>query len=373
MRDNALTVALARLAGLPFSLFGRRPFVPPQKALILQPCCLSQVLLTTPLLAVLREAFPSARFDWAVTDWARPAVASNPHLTQLISLGQSPLEQLSWRELRKVAQRLQTEEYDTCFIPSRSTLAALLPWLARIPQRIGLNVNGRGFAHTLPVTPPEKAVHAADVYLSLAGVLGIEPERIQGRGLEFYPPDVGRTAVTALLIETVDWLGDVPLVIIHPGGGQNPARPDERKQWPVERFALLGSQLMHQHGARLVLVGSEQDRPLTQAIQGMIARPVVDLAGRLTLGELGALCEVADLYVGNDTGPTHVAVAVGCPTLAIFGPNDPALSGPYTPRGQATALWRDYASPFSWDQGIEVAEAIAAVISLLDQSPTPNP
>jgi lipopolysaccharide heptosyltransferase II len=365
MRDNTLTVALARLAGLPFSLFGRRPFVPPRRALILQPCCLSQVLLTTPLLAVLREAFPGARFDWAVTDWARPAIAGNPHLTQLISLGQSPLEQVSWRELRAVAQRLRQEEYDTCFIPSRSTLAALLPWLAGIPQRIGLNVNGRGFAHTLPVTPPAAAVHAADIYLSLANVLGIEPERIQGRGLEFYPADGDRTAVIARLVEEIDWLGNVPLVIIHPGGGQNPARPDERKQWPAERFALLGSQLVRQHKARVVLVGGEQDRPLTQAIQGMISTPVVDLAGRLTLGELGALCEVADLYVGNDTGPTHVAVAVGCPTLALFGPSDPALSGPYAPRGKVAALRQEREAPFDWDEGVTVEEGVQTAVSLL--------
>jgi len=365
MRDNALTVALARLAGLPFALFGRRPFVPPRKALILQPCCLSQVLLTTPLLAVLRDAYPSARFDWAVTDWARPAIAGNPHLTQLFNLGQSPLQQLSWRELRAVAQRLRPEEYDTCFIPSRSTLAALLPWLAGIPQRVGLNVNGRGFAHTLPVKPPDTAVHAADVYLSLAGVLGIEPQRIQGRGLEFYPADVDRTAVTALLVEKIDWLGDVPLVIIHPGGGQNPARPDERKQWPVERFALLGSQLIHRHRARVVLVGGEQDRPLTEAIQGMIAQPVVDLAGRLTLGEVGALCEVADLYIGNDAGPAHVAVAVGCPTLAIFGPSDPALSGPYAPRGRVAALWHEYQTPFDWDFGVTVEDGLETAVSLL--------
>lgn len=365
MRDNVLTVALARLAGLPFRLFGRRPFVPPRRALILQPCCLSQVLLTTPLLSLLHETYPSARFDWAVTDWARSAIAGNPHLTQLISLGQSPLEQLSWRELRDVAHRLREEAYDTCFIPSRTTSAALLPWLAGIPQRIGLNVNGRGFAHTLPVTPPETAVHAADVYLSLASVLGIEPERIEGRGLAFYPADVDRTAVTALLVEKVDWLGDVPLVIIHPGGGQNPARPDGRKQWPVERFALLASQLMRQRGVKVVLVGGEVDRPLTQAIQGMLAQPVVDLAGRLTLGELGALCEVADLYIGNDTGPTHIAVAVGCPTLAIFGPSQPALSGPYAPRGRVAALWHEYETPFDWDLGVMVEEGVETAVSIL--------
>ena len=195
--------------------------------------------------------------------------------------------------------------------------------------------------------------------------MGLDAEAIGPRGLEFYPSDVDRTAVTALLIEEIDWLGDVPLVILHPGGGQNPARPDERKQWPVERFALLGSQLIRKQGARVVLVGGEQDRPLTQAVQGMMTTSVVDLAGRLTLGKLGALCEVADLYVGNDTGPTHIAVAVGCPTLAIFGPSDPAFSGPYAPRGRVEALWREYEPPFAWDWGISVKDAGKTAVSLL--------
>ena len=77
-QDNLASQLAAQIAHIPFRLFAKRPYVPPQKALILHPCCLSQVMLATPLLAVLNNAYPNAQFDWAVSDWARPAIVTNP-------------------------------------------------------------------------------------------------------------------------------------------------------------------------------------------------------------------------------------------------------------------------------------------------------
>lgn len=336
-------------------------FTPPRKALILKPCCLSQVLLATPLLAVLSETYPQARFDWAVSDWARPAIAANPRLKELIPSGRVGLPGGRWADAHQLAHQLRQEEYDTCFIPSRSGWLALVAWLAGIPRRVGLNVGGRGLTHTIKVQPPTGQPHEATVYLSLARTLGIEREM----GIEYYPPPDDRAAVTYRLVDELNWLGDVPLVILHPGGGQNPVRPEVDKRWPPERFALLGNHLARAHQARVVLVGAADERPLAQTIAGLMSSPAVNLAGCLNLGELGALSEVADLYVGNDTGPTHVAAAVGCPTLAIFGPGDPAVSAPYATKGHVVALWRDGGTPFSWANGVTVREAMAAADALL--------
>jgi lipopolysaccharide heptosyltransferase II len=366
--ENILTVAAARLARVPFWLLARRPFTPPQKALILRPCCLSQVMLATPLLAALSAAYPKARFDWAVSDWARPAIAGNPRLTELIGTGSGDLHDCGWPAIRALAQRLRQEQYDTCFVPSRSSLLALVAWWAGIPQRVGFNAGGRGFAHTVAVRPPAEGQGAAAMGLAMARACGIDTGAGDPIGMEFYPPDVDRTAITRRLVDELDWLGDTPLVIMHPGGGCNPAQTDTRKRWPAERFALLGSYLARRHQARLLLVGSEQDRPLAQAIAGMIVAPAVNWAGYLSLGELGALGEVADLYVGNDTGPTHIAAAVGCPTLAIFGPSDPAVSGPYAVKGRVITLWHELnGRPFSWQEGVTIDEAMEAADSLLSR------
>lgn len=368
-QENMATAVAARFAGIPFRLFTRRPFAPPQKALILHPCCISQVLLATPLLAVLKKAYPRTRFDWAVSDWARPAIAGNPHLTELISTGVTAVSQLTQPEIKALIQTIRQEQYDTCFIPGRSSLLATIAWRAGIPQRIGINVQGRGFAHTLPVAPPPGERHAAAIYLSLAKAIGLDIGQDGRLPITFYPSDNARTAVTKRLIDDLDWLGDVPLVILHPGGGFSAAHEMPHKQWPVERFVRLCNHLSRKYQARLLLVGSQQDRPLAEDIVGMMPVPIANWAGRVTLSEIGALGEMADLYVGNDTGPTHIAAAVGCPTLAIFGPSDPAVSAPYGAEGKVIVLWHEWDGkrPFNWDEGVSVNEAQKAADKLLNR------
>lgn len=363
MRENAFITTAARVASLPFRLFGRRPFRPPQKALILQPCCLSRALLTTPLLAALAETYPRAQFDWALNERARPAVAANPRLSELVDSGRVGLPQGGWQDVRSLAERLREGGYDTCIVPDPSSTLAFVAWLARIPQRVGLSGGGRGFSHTLAVRRAAGTEHTAAAYLAIARALGVEAEA----EMEFYPSDGARAAMTQLLVDELEWLGDEPLVLLHPGGGDNPWRPTEALRWPVERFVLLGSQLVRRHQARLLIVGAEAERALADAIAGMISAPVANLAGQVDLGELGALCEMADLYVGNDTGPTHVAAAVGCPTLAIFGPTDPARTRPYATKGKVIVLWREMEGSFSWEAGVTVEEAVEAAGTLLER------
>ncbi len=366
-QENTLTTAVARLAGIPFRLFARRPFVPPQKVLILHPCCISQVMLATPLLAALSKAYPKAQFDWAVSDWARPAISGNPHLTELISTGSTAVHLMTWAETRDVITRLRQERYDTCFIPGRSSILAYIAWKAGIPQRVGINVHGRGFAHTCPVSPPTGERHAAILYLALAGAIGIDVGHEQRLPMAFYPSDAARTAVTKRLIDELEWLGDVPLVIIHPGGGYGSAYEDKRKQWPVERFVRLSNHLVRKHKAQLIIVGSEHDRPLAEDITGMLPIPIADWTGSVTLSEIGALGEMADLYIGNDTGPTHIAAAVGCPTIALFGPSDPTVSAPYGEGERVIVLWQAEAGrPFNWEDGVTVQAARKAADKLLN-------
>lgn len=369
-QENVITTIAARVAAIPFRLAHRASLSPPRKALILHPCCISQVMLATPLLATLKRAYPQTRFDWAVSNWARPAIVGNPHLTELISTGETAVPQLSWSQLRALIQQLRQEQYDTCFIPGRSSLLAYVAWRAGIPQRVGINVHGRGFAHTVPVPPPPGERHAAIVYLSLAKAMGIDTGREGRLPMAFYPSDGARTAVTRRLIDEVEWLGDVPLVIIHPGGGDSPAYTDKSKQWPVERFVRLGNYLVRKHKARLLLVGSQADQALAADIEGLIPVPVANWTGRVTLSEIGALGEMADLYIGNDTGPTHIAAAVGCPTIAIFGPSDPRISAPYGDEGKVTVLWKEGdggGRPFSWENGVSVNEAQKAADKLLNR------
>lgn len=328
-------------------------------------------MLTTPLLAALSEAFPDARFDWAVSDWARRGIASNPRVTELIGVGEDDLRRRSWRQIGQLILRLRSEHYDTAFMPGRAALLSYIAWQAGIHQRIGLNLQGRGFANTVSVRPPADVKDRGSRGLLLAEAVGVE-RSITGRvNMEFYPPDRDRTAVTQKLIEEVDWLGDVPLVLMHPGGGDSPVHSRPLARWPVERFVILGNHLARQYRAHVVLVGTRNEAELADDIAGMMAARVTNYCGRISLGELGALCEVADLYVGNDTGPSHIAAATGCQTMVIYGPTNPAFSRPYSTRGNVHLLWHERDEgpaerPFSWGQGVTAQEAIRVAHEILD-------
>lgn len=338
-----------------------RDFVPPRKALIFKPCCLSQVLLATPLLGVLKKGYPEARFDWAVSDWARPAVAANPEITQLIDTGRVGRPDSTIQDVRELIEVIREGEYDTCFLPGRSVLPALIAWRAEIPQRIGLDVNQRGAFHTTRVVV-EPSLQTGEAYLALAEALGLES---QGSRMAFYPSDAERNAAFARLTDELGWDGQKPLAVLHPGGGRNPVRDEPDKRWPIERFALLGNYLVREKGALVLIAGGEDDVDIASGVAGIMSVPAFNAAGQISLGELGAICELASVYVGNDAGTTHVAVAVGCKTVVIYGPNDATYSKPFAPSDNVIALWEPYEGEFAWEKGVSLAQVRAAVEGLL--------
>ena len=357
-----------QLAGIPFRIFAKRPYVPPKKAIILHPCCLSRTLLATPLLALLSNTYPQAQFDWAISDMARPAIVTNPRVTQFIRTSAGPIAQATRQDIQELTKQIREEKYDTCFILGDSPQLPRIAWQAGIPQRIGLHIKGSGFANTMAISPPKGEQHAAAIYLSLADALKLDTNQADVK-MEFYPKDANYTAVTQRLIDEVDWLGDRPLAILHPGGGQNAVPDDELRRWPMERFVLLGNHIARQHNATVIVVGSEPDRKTAESIIGMMSGQAVSWAGNITLGELGALCGLADLYVGNDTGPTHVAVAMGCATIAIYGPTDPTISAPFTRQKDQLVVLKsdDEKRPFSWENTIKIKDATKAVDILINR------
>ena len=322
-------------------------------------------MLTTPLLAALDDAFPEARFDWAISDWALPAIGSNPRITRTIHSGSGDLAQNSPEETRTLLETIRAEGYDTCFIPSRSSEPARLAQQAGIPQRVGLDAGGRGLAHTVAVPATVDERRTARLYLLLAAAVGVPEAILQAAEMEFTPTDVDRTSVTRWLVEEFDWLGDAPLVVLHPGGGENPAQMNHDKRWPAHRFARLANYLTRVHGVRIIVAGAAEDRAIAQQVVGMMSTRAVNRAGQMGLGQLGALCELASLYVGNDAGATYVAAATGCPTLAIYGPNDPGVNSPYIIHGRVQTLWQPYEGQFDWANGVAVEQAIVAAEELL--------
>ena len=302
------------------------PWRPPRRVVVFKPCCVGDVLLATPTLAVLHRAYPEACFFWAVAPHAQPLVARNPRLTGLVDTG--PVVgggRYTWGDVLALARRLRALRCDTAVYLERSLVLSLALLLAGIPQRLGLDSQGRGLFLTHRVPVPLEPRHEAELYLDTARHVGVS---VEGARLEYVPSEGARQRVRQLVPE------DRLVAVIHPAGGENPGGVLLSKRWPAPRFAELARRLA-QGGAHVVIIGGPNDRGLGEEVAGMWGE---NLAGRLSWDETAALLERAALFVGNDTGAMHLAVACGAPTVALFGPTDPRRYGPYGPR--AVALWR---------------------------------
>lgn len=345
--------------------FTERTIVKQQRqAVIIQPGDLAAVMSTTPLLAALSRAHPDMAFDWVVADNARPAIIGNPRLRRLISAGDGRSGADNGRDGDNWSARLRTGRYDICFIPEPARDLAFRAQRASIPTRVGFGSIATGLLLSKRVRSPAGEQTPGERYLALAAAFGVDQAIIESCEMEFYPSDYDRADVTRWLVESLDWLGDTPLVALHPGIGV----PDESlraRQWPAERYARLANHLIRVHGARVVLVGGPQDVPVAREVAGMLSVPVANRTGQMGLGEMGALCEFANLYIGNDVGPAYIAAATGCPTVVIHGPTDPALSGPYMINTPVTNVWRPGGAPFSWKNGVTVEDVIQALTPLL--------
>ena len=322
----------------------------PSRILVVKLCCLGDVLMATPALTLLRETFPRARLDLAVGTWSRPAVRNNPNLNEILDVGQLGAGRYPWRDYLGLVRRLRWRGYDLALVLERSIYTSLLPLLAGVPYRVGLDSEGRGFPFTTRI-PCLPARHEANLYLEAAlaatKITKASPRSLADLGqrrLEFYPsPDDAAVAQKMLR-----GMGR-PLVAIHPGGAVNPGGAMLSKRWLPERFAAIANLLADRYGAEVLLTGGASDADAVRGVQSRLRRPARVLGCELTFSQLGAVLAACDLFLGNDTGPAHLAAAVGTRVVTIFGPTDPRVYGPYGGAGEA--VWTEKACSPCFQRG----------------------
>ncbi len=222
---------------------------------------------------------------------------------------------------RKEAAALKERRFDAGLLLTNSFGTALLLRLAGIPERWGYSRDGRGPLLTRRVRVKEtlETRHQRDYYLDLLAPLGFSLSD-NGSGLTVTPEE---SAAAERMLDESGRVRSRPLVILNPGAAYGPA-----KRWPADRFAALGRLFQSRAGADILIIGSAGERDLADAVAAGLERPALDLVGRTSLRQLVALIGLGRLLVTNDTGPMHVADALGTPILAVFGPTDPAATGP---------------------------------------------
>jgi heptosyltransferase-2 len=319
-----------------------------RRILILKPCCLGDVLMATPMLSALAEAFPEAAIDWAVGVHSRPAIEGHPQVRSLLDASHCIRGELRLADLLHLIHRIRKGSYDVLVAPDRSPLLSLVALFSGVPVRAGLASGWRGFGYTHRVEPKPDD-HEAMLYLRLVEALAEHAPTDQSSTqapprITFYPSATDRQQADARIREHKSSnrnVHDGLLVAIHPAGGVNPGMTLLSKRWPAERFAALAERLINEKQATILLLGGPDDRAVADAVLAAISRDprrqVVDLCGQLSLGATAAAIQSTALFIGNDTGVSHLASGACTPSLMIFGPTSPVRYGPLPGSGMAIA------------------------------------
>jgi ADP-heptose:LPS heptosyltransferase len=314
-------IALARL--------GRRPPPSPARILCLRLERIGDLMMTMAALAALRRAYPQASIDLVVGSWNRDIAGAIPGVdrveiadAQWLARGSEGKSTLA---LVRHAVRWRAREYDLAinFEPDiRSNLM-----VAAAGARWSAGFAGGGGAPLLDLAIGfDTTKHTADNALAL--VEAATGEEAPSTAPRLALPDANRSEAARLLAR----FGDALKIGLHVNGGR------AIKQWPVERFREVARHIVRDRDAVLVLTGTEADRSTIESLRAELsADRVLDLSAGADLLTVAAVLEQIDLFVTGDTGPMHIAHAVGTPIVAIFGPSDPLR---YAPRGTRDRIVR---------------------------------
>lgn len=274
--------------------------------------------LLLPVLHALKARHPGARLTVVTLRGNEPLFEGVADRT--LSVRMAPVHG-TLLDLLRVAAALRTRRIDLAldFEQYVRTSQALL-FLAGARQVIAFDTEGQRRTGLADIRVPyDDTQHTGQSYLDLARAAGVKERAYRPGGLAVDPAARERVAGWCRL----RGVPPHPLVVLHPGSGDNfPGR-----RWPTRRFGLVARRL-HDEGAAIAVTGGRGEAALAREVAEAAERPVWDLAGRLDLKELVALLARASVLVSNDSGPVHVASALGVPVLGLFGPNSPALYGP---------------------------------------------
>jgi heptosyltransferase II len=304
---------------------------------------LGDAVMTTPALMRLREKFPEAHIALFTPEKLHDLWENHPAVDETISF--APGENVF-----AVGRRLRAGKFDVALVLPNSPRSALETWLAGIPQRVGFARPWRNWLLTTRVAPrpetvkmqkrsakeikvlirgsgvrprPPLRAHQLYDYLHLAAAVGASPEPVAPQ-LFVAQNEIAAARKKFGLEET-----ERPLLGLNPGAEYGPA-----KRWPMEQFIAAAREIQKQTNCTWLMFGGPAETAIADRIESAIPSPpnaILNLAGKTSLRELMALLKICRVLLTNDSGPMHVAAALGVPVVVPFGSTSPELTGPGLP------------------------------------------
>jgi heptosyltransferase I len=286
------------------------------RILLIKPSSLGDIVHTFPVVSAIKAQWPGVHLTWVVKrQWAELVERADG----VDRVWPVDMTVNSWvRE----GLALRAERFDLALDLQGLFRSGILAWLSGAPTRFGF-ANGREgspwfYTNRVPIVQPN--VHAVDRYLSMVGALGVRsPEKPQFR---FNLQEEDLATVRAICCRQ-GFAVDRPWIAMNIGARWT------TKRWPPTAFAAVLDQLHDSQRDPVVIIGSSDERLYTNQLRALTASPFIDLCGEIPLGCLPALLSTASVMVTNDSGPMHIASALGVPVVAIFGPTSAIRTGPY--------------------------------------------
>ncbi len=302
------------------------------------------ILMGTSLLAALRQSYPNAHITWIAEYTEVQAIDANPYIDEIVRWDGSywkrmvrKLQYPAWlMRVMQMQKILHQNQYDI-FISFQPEEWPLLARGTGAALRVGIfdtfrryyraeKTSGNTRLYTHAYAYPNLPDHRIDQYLLTLQALGLPP--LPDAPLSMGYTESDKEAVLRFLAEH-GFSGGSPLVLLAP------LTTWPTKCWPLERYAALGNALA-QRGCRIVVIGSGKEQGVVEALAAQIEPRPLTAAGTLSFRQMAALVDQSALVVSGDTGPMHVASALGVPQVALFGPTSPQWYGPRSP--QAVSL-----------------------------------
>jgi len=335
--------------------------IPYRNILIIKPGAVGDLLQMTPVIRALKQASPAARITLLVgLESSASLFRHHPDITEVLVFDRTGAQR-SRASLFSFLGRVRKARYDLVLNFQRSNLRTWFIVAASLPARVLVYHKARG-----------RVVHVVENYLETLAPLSLPPA---GTELEFHPGKEAGDFARELLAR--HGLSGHPLVALNPGATHAVNR------WPLRRFAELADLVAERTQARPVIIGGPDDRDLADEIVARSRSKPVSLAGATSLLQLGAVLRSCAVVVSGDTGPLHMATAVGTKVVALFGAADPGRTGPVgshtrTIRAQGVACVpcrsRACSNTVSLEcmERITAEEVLAAVIALLPARAEPT-
>ena len=301
--------------------------------LIIKPSSLGDIVMALPALSALRKSFPDAKISWFIRPEFAPLLKNHPDLTETIFfdrkfLGQAWFNPRALASLLSLIWRLRRSKFDAVIDLQGLFRTASLAWLSGCKKRLGM-ADARELAHifyTHKVAQDRDCIHLVDYYLKIIQTAGASkpvPSGVEGTQVRFLLPvdPAAADAVNRLLIIQGIKPNNYAVFV--------PTSAHRDKCWPVERFAALADKISSQFHLSIIATGAASENSAVERLRNLANVPIANFAGATSLSELVALLKGARLVVSNDTGPGHIAAALGVPVVLLFGRSNPARVAPY--------------------------------------------